>query len=140
MHGCHICGGYDCDCLDAMKQPDAVHIAKPAPFAALLPCSPANRIEPSALPSSRSRLLQLATRILKKIRMIPGGSGGPSPEQEVIFDDAVHRALRVCVQGALPPLTSEEFERLYCEILEDEVRQGRNAAGIINRFMEERKK
>ncbi len=56
----------------------------------------------------------------------------------VPLDAAVRQALMICVCDARPPLSSKEFERLYCEIFEDEVRQGSNAAEIINRFMEER--
>lgn len=139
MHGCHICGGYGCDCLESIKTPDAVRIAKPSPFAALLPCSPASRQRRWVLGGYVSPLLQLATKILKKIRMIPGGSGKVSPSATP-FADAVCRALHLCVDDAKPPLSPDEFEALYCEILEDEVRQGRNAAEIINRFMKERKK
>jgi hypothetical protein len=48
---------------------------------------------------------------------------------------SVRNALNVVVAGS--SITQDQFEALYCAVLEDEIIGGRNAAEIINKFFTE---
>ncbi len=53
--------------------------------------------------------------------------------------ESVRVALRVVIEGMEPPITIEEFERLYSDVLDSEVHGRRDAAEIIDNFIEQRK-
>lgn len=53
------------------------------------------------------------------------------------FGGKVRKALEMVIEGATPKLTEQQFEQLYCRILESEVRGDRKAANILNDFFNE---
>jgi hypothetical protein len=54
------------------------------------------------------------------------------PSPEIPLSTVVRNALRTCVEGY--EITEDQFEALYCGILEDEVYGRKNATGILNEF------
>ena len=118
-----------------------------AGIAALPPCSSAKSFPDShgtdqprrVLGGYVSPLRKTATMILRKIRTILAGPQKPCC-QHSSKDAAVRAALHICVDNALPPLTEQEFESLYCLIIDNEARNaGFNAGQIISMYLEGRK-
>jgi len=119
----------------------------PDNFAALPPCSPAKSSPSSHGTDQRRRVLwgypsplrRMATLILKKIRTILAGPQRPCCQYSS-KDAAVRAALHSIVDGVEPPLTEQEFESLYCLIIDNEARNaGFNAGQIISMYLEGRK-
>ncbi len=60
------------------------------------------------------------------------------PVQKPPLGDSVRSALGHVIYGIEPPVTTEEFEWLYEEVLDSEVHGRRDASEIIENFIKQR--